>query len=188
MQGRVCSITEIGEIEAAYRQGVPALGHAAAELLRRWRFPLRDHETFLRLAFLAWYREHEPEWLTGLEADLPGVEDLITERGGESSLTPEELFTLAVLWDLFPSAGMSDESARVKAHSFAKRAAESEPTSPLFRDWRFFLGEAEDTTGPRIYIEPEVHARFHRRGAMGEYLEHTLVSQLRRDRRPATSV
>lgn len=188
MREKLPALTEIGEIEAAYRQGVPSLGHAAAALLLRWRFPLRDSETFLRLVFLAWYRQNEPDWLTGLESELPGVTELITERGGEVSLTPEELFTIANLWAMGPDWSMDEERSRLIARTFALRAAELEPTSRLFRDWRFFLGEAEDTTSPRIYIEPEVHARYHGRGAMGEYLSHILFSALRRERHPVSSV
>jgi hypothetical protein len=62
----ILSIAEITEIERAYALGAPTLGRAAAGLLARWQMPLRDIETFLRLAFLSWYRQNEPAWLTGL--------------------------------------------------------------------------------------------------------------------------
>lgn len=171
-------------MEAAYRQGVPSLGHAAAALLARWRLPLRDGETFLRLAFLAWYQEHEPAFLTGLEAALPSVDDLVAERGGDDALTAEESFTLAILWSVSPPMGADETVCRERARRLAASAAAGEPTSRLFREWRFLLGEADDTARPRIYVEPEVHARFHGRGAMGDYVVHTLTRRLRDGRHP----
>ncbi len=183
MTERVLSLAEIAEIERAYKHGAPTLGHAASGLLRRWRFPLRDSETFLRLVFLAWYSEHEPTWLTGLgEPELPSVDQLIVEHGGEESLPGEALFTLAVLWHLFPPLGADEEAYRRRAQAFGERSASLESGSPLFHEWRFFLDDAEDTERPRIYVEPELHARYHGRGAMGEYLEHTLLSTLRQGR------
>ena len=52
MREKIQSIAEISDIERAYRQGAPALGYAATEFMRRWRYPLHDPETFLRLVFL----------------------------------------------------------------------------------------------------------------------------------------
>lgn len=178
VKDKLLSLAEISEVERAYDHGVPALGRAASALLARWRLPLRDDETFLRLAFLCWYAEHEPGWLTGLEDELPGVNDLISERGGEEALSGEALFTLAILWHLSPPLHMSEAAYREKAGAFARRAAEREPTSRVFREWRFFFGEEAETDGPQIYVRPEVHARYHGRGAMGDYMAHTLSARL----------
>ena len=175
----VLSLADITDLERAYALGAPTLGLAAAALLARWQLPLRDEETFLRLAFLSWYREHEPEWLTGLEAPLPAVEALVEDRGGENRLQPEARFTIAVLWDLFPPLGADDTAVRQRARSWAEQAAVVEPTSRLFSEWRYILREVEDTSGPRVYIEPEIQARYAGRGAMGAYLAHTLMARLR---------
>lgn len=86
MSERVLALAEITELERAYALGAPSLGRAAAALLARWRLPLRDEETFLRLAFLMSYREHEPEWLTGLTVELPPLAQVIAEHGGEDAL------------------------------------------------------------------------------------------------------
>lgn len=182
MQRKPRSLAEITEVERAYIHGVPTLGHAASELLLRWQYPLRDAETFLRLAFLAWYREHEPEWLTGVEVELPSVQDLVAETGGESMLDAEACFTLALLWNIFPPAGEEEGPWRARARELAERAAKLEPSSRLFRAWRYFLGQAEETGGARLYIEAEVHARYQGRGAMGEYVGHMLTERLQRGR------
>ncbi len=172
------SVAEIGEIERAYHQGAPTLGHAASELLRRWRFPLRDEETFLRLAFLCWFREHEPRWLTGLEEELPSVDELISDLGGDDALPVDALFAIAILWHLFPPLGDDEAAYQKRAAALAERATTLEPGSRLFREWRYFLGEAAETTAPKIYIKPEIHARYHGRGAMGDYMVHTLIRRL----------
>ena len=151
MRERIRSVAEIENIERAYRQGVPALGHPASEWLRRWRLPLRDHETFLRLAFLCWYREHEPTWLTGLDAELPGVDALIAKAGGEAALPGEALFALAILWNLFAPLEADEAEYQERARTFAQRASTLEPQSHLFREWHHILGEAAETIKPRIY-------------------------------------
>lgn len=177
-------LAEIADIERTYDRGVPSLGHAKSELLARWHFPLRDYETFLRLAFLSWYSEQEPAWLTGLESARPDIDGLITDCGGEHALTAEALFTLAFLWNLGPPIRSDEMGCRTRAKAFAERAGVSEPESRLFREWRFFLREADDTVEPRIYIEPEVHARYYGRGALGDYMEHMLMARLREGRFP----
>jgi hypothetical protein len=184
MPDAVLSLAEIAEIERAYPLGAPTLGHAAAALLARWRLPLRDEETFLRLAFLVWYQENEPEWLTGLGAALPAVAQLVAERGGMEALGAEALFTLGLLLEFRPPLGGDEEQARRAARGWVERAASLEPTSRVFREWRFLLGEAEETVGARIYAEVEVHARFGGRGAMGAYMVHTLRGRLRPDEHP----
>ena len=178
MRETVRSIAEIEEIERAHQHGAPTLGHAASELIRRWQLPLRDQETFLRLAFLCWYQAHEPEWLTGLGAKLPTIDELIAEAGGEEALAGDALFALAVLWDLFSPLGADEGAYRARAVTLAEHAANLEPESRLFREWRYLLGVAPDTTGPRIDLRHEVHARYHGRGAMGQYMVHTLLARL----------
>lgn len=174
----VRSLAEITEIERAYSLGVPALGVAASALVTRWRFPLRDEETRLRLAFLSWYRENEPTWLTGLEAELPSVADLIDEGGGPAALGAEARFTLGLLLAFRPPLGGDEEAARREARAWVATASELEPASRLFREWQFLLGEAEDTLGARTHVEAEVHARYAGRGALGAYVSHTLHARL----------
>ena len=186
MREEVQSVAEIGEIERAYQHGVPVLGHAASAWLRRWRLPLRDQETFLRLAFLCWYREHEPWHLTGLEAELPTVDELIADAGGEGALSGDALFALAILWHLFAPLGADEAAYQERARALARQASALEPESRLFREWPYFLEEAPDTTAPRLYIRPELHARYHGRGAMGDYLVHILLSRLSPNVPPST--
>ena len=175
----VRSLAEITELERAYALGAPTLGRAAAALVARWRWPLRDAETFLRLAFLAWYQEHEPGWLTGLDAPLPDVDALIADVGGEGALGAEARFTLAVLWSVFPPLGADEAAYAGRARAWAAAAADAEPASRLFAAWSFVVGDGEDMAGARMYVETEVHARYAGRGAMGDYLVHTLSSRLR---------
>ena len=140
--------------------------------------PSETPETFLRLAFLSWYHDHEPGWLTGLETDLPSVDALLTEAGGEEALSGDALFALAILSHLFAPLGADEVHYRSRARSLGLRAAKVEPQSRLFREWRYFLREEADTTAPRIYLREEVHARYHGRGAMGDYIVHTLLGRL----------
>jgi hypothetical protein len=180
----VHSLAEITELERAYAIGAPTLGRAAAALLARWRLPLRDDETFLRLAFLSWYSEHEPDWLTGLDHTLPPVDVLVAERGGEETLTPEMRFTLAVLWSVFPPLAGGEAEYRERALAWAERAAAEESTSRIFREWRLLLGETQDSAGARTYVERELHARYAGRGALGDYLVHIISARLRPDGPP----
>jgi hypothetical protein len=83
-----------------------------------------------------------------------------------------------VLWDLLPPLGSDETAVRRRARSRAEQAAAAEPTIRLFREWRFVSGEVEDTIGPRVYIEPEIHARYTGRGEMGAYLAHTFLVRL----------
>jgi hypothetical protein len=55
------------------------------------------------------------------------------------------------------------------------RAAEREPTSRVFREWRSLAGDTGGPPGARVYAEPDVHARYAGRGAPGEYLVHMHV-------------
>ena len=158
MSDPVLSLAEIAEIERSYALGAPTLGRAAAALVTRWRLPLRDEETLLRLAFLSWYRENEPEWLTGLETELPSMAQLIAERGGEVALSAEARFTLGLLLEFRPPLEDDEHGTRRVARTWVESAVGMEPASRLFREWRFLLGEAEDTLGARTHAEAEVHA------------------------------
>lgn len=181
MADRILSLAEIGEVERAYALGAASLGVGARELLARWRLPLRDDETFLRLAFLVWYQQNEPVWLTGLDQPLPPVRSLLDERGGDETLTPEARFTLAFLWRFQPPVEADEDACRATAVRWGERAAAEEPTSDVFRDWRYFLWLESETRGPRIYIERELHARYAGRGALGDYLLHMLGTRVRPD-------
>ena len=179
MQKKILSLAEITEVERAYKYGVPSLGSAAEELLHRWRNNLKDEETFVRLVFLRWYSCSEPDWLTGLNKEIPLIENIIAEFGGENSLAAETLFILGVLGGNTFAFCFGEESTwREKCRGFLKRAAELEPTSQLFADWTYFVDESPSTKNLRTKITPEVHARFHGRGALGDYMEHILTSAL----------
>src|SRR5215204_6227353 len=101
MQDRILSIQEISEIERAYSHGgAPTLGFAAAASLQRWRFGLKDEETFIRLVFLLWYQMTEPPFLTGLDKFEPegvSVESLLADFGFEDRLSGEARFVVAIL-------------------------------------------------------------------------------------------
>ena len=179
MQKKILSLAEITEIERAYKHGVPSLGSAAEELLHRWRNNLKDEETCVRLVFFRWYSCSEPDRLTGLNKEIPSVENIITEFGGENSLAAETLFILGVLGSNTFAFCFGEESVwREKCRGFLKRATELEPTSQLFADWAYFVDESPSTKNLRTKITPEVHARFNGRGALGEYMEHILTSAL----------
>ena len=177
MRDTTLSLADITAIERACSLGAPTLGRAAEALLARWRWPLRDGETFIRLAFLAWYAEHEPPFLTGLETPLPSVDALVAERGREAALEPEARFTLALLWNVFPPLGADEDAYRARARRWAQQAAEAEPKSRLFREWRYAFGEVPTPDGSRRYLEEEARARYEGRGALGDYvLGHLLRS------------
>jgi hypothetical protein len=184
----VFSLAEIAELERAYELGAPTLGRAAEALLARWRLPLRDEETLLRLAFLSWYGENEPGWLTGLEDELPSVAQLVEERGGEATLNAETRFTLGLLLEFRPPLDGDEDGARQVARRWAESAATTEPTSRLFREWRYLFGDAEDTLGVRTHIETEIRARYEGRGALGAYLSHIIRARLRPGGHPRAAV
>ncbi|MDT9081685.1 hypothetical protein RSW80_27025, partial [Escherichia coli] len=60
--------------------------------------------------------------------------------------------------------------------------------SRLFREWRYLLGEADDTLGARTHVEAEIHARYAGRGALGSYMSHTLRARLRPDEHPRAAI
>ena len=173
------SLAEINVIEQAYTLGVPSLGKAADELLLRWRHNLRDAETAMRLVYLCWYRCCEPLHLTGLEDDLPSTDAIIAEFGDEEQLTAEMLFSIGMLAYLFPYCLGDETTWQHRATIYLQRATTVEPTSPLFRNWPYFIGDSNAIVDPEVFIRTEVHARFHGRGAFGEYMKHLLIESLR---------
>ena len=179
LAAKILSLAEIADLERGYELGAPTLGVAAVGLLGRWELPLRDAETFIRLAFLEWYQKNEPPHLTGLTPHLPDVESLLDQFGGEAMLRPEDRFTLAVLWNVFPPRYREPDAYRERCRSLAIAAANAEPASRLFAEWPFFFGDEPDIRGPRNYIEIELHARYRGRGELGRYLIHTLGTSLR---------
>lgn len=169
------SLAEISAIEAAYRHGVPCLGRAAAELLRRWRHDLRDPETLIRLVFLAWYQRCTEPHLAGLEEELPAPECLIDEAGGESALDPETRFLVGYMARLFPNAFGTAARWEERAEALLAGAAAAVPTSVLFANWKLYDGKHASTHGRRLPLNAEVHARFAGRGALGDYFVRVLT-------------
>ena len=166
-------LAEITAIENAYLHGVPSLGHAAAELLRRWHHDLRDAETLIRLIFLAWYQRAEPTHLTGLGGELPSPDCLISEVGGDASLDVESRFVVGYLARLDPHA-MGGSNWEERAEALLTGAASS--TSALFADWRIFFESSAPVRGRKLNLVAEVRARFAGRGAMGDYFVQVLTS------------
>ncbi len=182
MVEKILSIREIDEIEKAYGHGVGSLGFAAEKLLERWQFGLRDAETLIRLVFLFWYSRTEPSFLTGLTNQFEGfsVEGFIGEPGGELNLDSEGRFVIGILGHSTYAFGLGDEEKWQRiARDFLGDAASMETTSFLFAEWKFLIGEVDDTQNLRTKIEREVHARFAGRGYMGDYMIHTLSGLIR---------
>jgi len=184
----VLSLSEITAIERAYELGAPTLGLAAAHLLRRWVHHLRDEETFLRLLFLRWFRDYEPNDMTGLIGqDIPAPEDLIEQYGGLDAAGPEASFVIAHLATVAPDALGRTNPWHAQAEPLFRAAEARFPASYLFRCWPYFLGTTEDLQSPRQELNLEIHARFHGRGALGVYLEQVLnVPHPRRRPAPTT--
>lgn len=175
MTERVLSLAEITALEDAAPLGAPVFAPVLGALVARWRLPLRDAETATRLLFYV-HEGHttQPQYTGVTPADLPSAAQVLDEVGGEDALPADALFGLGLLlaWQAWP---FGDEAAwSATARRWVEAAAAREPESRLFREWRFFLGEAPDTVGPKVYVAPEVHARYHGRGAFGERMLHLL--------------
>lgn len=169
------SLAEVTAIEVAHRYGVPCLGRAAAELLRRWRHGVRDPETLIRLVFLTWYQRCQGLEPTGLDAELPTPESLIDEAGGEGALDPEARFLVGYMARLFPYAFGTEARWKARAEPLLADAAATMPTSVLFANWRIYHDKDAPTHGRRLRLNAEVHARFSGRGALGDYFVHVLT-------------
>ena len=180
--GRVLSLAEITTLEDAGALSAPVFAPVLRALVARWRLPLRDAETATRLLFYV-HEGHttQPQYTGVAPADLPGAVEVLAEAGGEAALPADALFGLGLLlaWQAWQAWPFGDEAAwAATARRWVEAAAAREPQSRLFREWRFFLGEAPDTAGPKAYVAPEVHARYHGRGAFGGRMVHLLTSTL----------
>jgi hypothetical protein len=176
---RILSLAEITELEHAGTLGASVFAAVVGALLARWRLPLRDAETATRLLFYVHEAHTTESQYTGLvPAAVPDAERVLAEAGGEAALPADALFGLALLlaWQAWPFG--DDAVWTATGRRWAELAAAREPESRLFHEWRFFLGEAADTTGPKVYIAPEVHARYHGRGAFGARMVHLLSTTL----------
>ena len=181
---RILSLAEITALEDAAPLGgaglaAPAFAAVLAALRARWRLPLRDAETAARLLFYV-HEGHtqQPQYRGVAAEDLPRAAEVLAEAGGEAALPADALFGLALLldWQAWP---FGDEAEWAPAaRRWAAAAAAREPESRLFREWPFFLGEAADTAGPRAYVAPEAHARYHGRGAFGGRVLHLVTAAL----------
>lgn len=186
MQDNVLSIQEINEIERGYAHGAPTLGYAAKACVKRWQFGLRDEETLLRLIFFLWYEITEPPFLTGLSAfktKAATVDSLIEDYGDENKLSAEARFIIAVLGHGAYAYGLGDEREwQERSRRFFAEAAGSDPESRLFSDWKYLIGDADDSKNLKTLLEKEMHARFFGRGHMGDYLVHVLSGMIRPNR------
>lgn len=165
------SIAEIDILEQAHVVGAPTLGVAADELVKRWKAGLRDNETFIRLAFLSWYSLSEPNWYNGLpeSSELPSVDDLMEDLGGIQNILPESKFVLAGLATGYAWAFRDESRWTLLAKKFPLEAIEKEPSSLVFKEWRFLFGIDESNNELKRNIASEFHARFNGRGTMGDY-------------------
>jgi hypothetical protein len=146
------TLEQISAVEAEYRgrNGKPTLGRALRMLESRWNGGARDHETTLRLMFLAWYRYAEPTDLTGLTED-ESTRDLLLESfeslGGKDSKDPEFCFAAGVMAELFGWAFGDDAQWTAIGIELKARARQLRPQG----------------------FEPEY---FSGRGAYGDYFSH----------------
>jgi hypothetical protein len=176
---RILSLAEITALELAGPLGAPVFASVLRALLARWRLPLRDRETATRLLFYV-HEGHtmQPQHTHVAPADLPIAERILAEAGGEDALPADALFGLGLLleWQPWPFGDAATWTAT--GRRWVEAAAAREPESRLFREWRFFLGEASDTAGPKVHVAPEIHARYHGRGEFGARMVHVLTTTL----------
>ena len=179
MTTRLLSLAEISVIEHSGALGAATFPYALRALMTRWEAALRDPETATRLLFYIHEGSTMPPQYSRIEAaTLPDAGQVIAEAGGEDALSADALFGLGLLlhWQAWPFG--DDAQWTTTARRWAQLAVEREPESRVFREWQFFRGERADTLGPRIYIEPEAHARFHGRGAFGARMLDLLIRAL----------
>ncbi|NHZ96536.1 hypothetical protein [Massilia sp. CCM 8734] len=101
------TIAFINEVEDCYAMpgGSRSLGTALQMLQTRWAANCRDRETALRLAFLAWYTEAEPTFLTGLPENqtmIPVFEAAAAALGGADCIDPEACCVIGMMAELCP--------------------------------------------------------------------------------------
>ena len=170
------SLAEITGIETAFDLGAPTLGLAVRKLEERWEAGLRDEETRLRLAFLAWYGAESPQVEHGLEPPLPLPADLLLgDEARAAGLSAEACFVTGYLAWFDPWAFAREGWEELHHEEHLRRATERDPESLLFANWRFLVGETTDPEGLRRHHDSEVHARFHGRGALGRFLADALT-------------
>jgi hypothetical protein len=111
------SLEEITRVENRYVSGGErALGEAFSMLQVRWMAGMRDRETCLRLAFLAWYACAEPAGLTELPNDDQEVTAAVFSSaleglGGERTSDAEACYALGLMATMFPWAiSVKDEA------------------------------------------------------------------------------
>jgi hypothetical protein len=176
---RILSLAEITALEQACELGAPLFSQVLEALLARWNSPLRDAETATRLLYYIHEGHTTQPQYTGIESvDLPSAERVLEEAGGEEALPADTLFALALLlsWQAWPFGDAA--SWTVTSRRWAETAMIREPKSRLFREWKFFFHEARNTDGPKVYIEPEIHARYHGRGMFGQRMVNLLTQTL----------
>ena len=179
MAERILSLAEITALESVQPLGAPVFATVLDALVARWRLPLRDPETATRLLFYIHDGHTTQSQYTRVEpTDLPRAERILAEAGGADALPADALFALGLLleWQGWPFG--DDETWTATGRRWVETAATREPESRLFREWRYFLGEAADTIGPKVYVAPEVHARYHGRGEFGARMVHLLTTTL----------
>lgn len=179
MRDRILSLAEITLLEQSLALDAPVFGAVLQALNARWQVPLRDTETATRLLFYIHEGQTMQPQYTGITAaDLPPATQVLAEAGGEEALPADALFGLALLlaWQAWPFGDEREWGAT--AQRWAEAATRREPESRLFREWPYFFGEESDTRGPKIYIAPKIHARYHGRGAFGARMVDLLMMTL----------
>lgn len=179
MDRKILSLSEIAQLEDAVALGAPAFEHVVESLLARWATQLRDAETATRLIYVLYEALTEsavPQ--RHLTIPVPELTRILHEAGGEDALSPDALFAFGVLlqWQAWP---FGDEAEwKETGRRWMQQSAARVPESRLFQEWKFFVGDLSTTTGPKIYIRPEVHARYFGRGLFGAHMTEYLLSRL----------
>jgi hypothetical protein len=125
------SLEEITIVENLYRspEGRPSLGQALEMLIHRWRAGARDEPTLIRLLFLLWYQNCEPPFLTGLstEPTHPSFEDVFESAGGEAGASPQVLWIVARMAEIFPWAVGEEAVWKAAADRLSERVRPLKP-------------------------------------------------------------
>lgn len=179
MDKKILSLSEISRVEDAVALGAPAFEFVVQALLDRWAVPLRDTETTARLLYVLYHALTEPAVpQRQLAIPVPQLAHVLQQAGGEEKLPPDTLFAFGVLmqWQAWP---FGDEAAwKEIGRRWTQLSAALEPDSRLFREWEFFLGDVPTTTGPKIYIRPEVNGRYSGRGMFGARMAEYFIGLL----------
>ena len=169
------SLSQITQIEEADALGAKSLGVALDQLMLRWSSGLKDDETFIRVLFLKWYSLCEPNWYNGLpESQEISIEKFISEKGELSSFQLEHKFIIGVLSNSFPWCFGKEEKWKNISEELLIEVQKTGAFSAVFSNLYYLLGNTKEVNGLRKNIMPELKARFHGRGEMGNYLIHIL--------------